>query len=225
MSRIMRMTRIKRAGLAWSVLCLIWLIYVLARVHSSAFDPNARNRVVTEVVGVWIFGLGVIAFVWFVDRGKRTEPSAVQAAIVPPAPAPSTPPAGWYTDAERPGRKRWWTGTAWGMRDDEHPSRASMDPPADAHDANGGAPQLDSEPASEVEVAAESAEPAEVAPEPAVVATAVQPVPEAEPVPAATMSSRPEPASDDQPAAHFCENCGAERRPGARFCSSCGHAH
>ena len=32
------------------------------------------------------------------------------------------PPAGWYDDSERPGHKRWWDGTAWGMRDDEHSS-------------------------------------------------------------------------------------------------------
>ena len=30
------------------------------------------------------------------------------------------PPEGWYDDSERPGHKRWWDGTAWGMRDDEH---------------------------------------------------------------------------------------------------------
>ena len=36
-------------------------------------------------------------------------------------------PAGWYDDSERPGHKRWWDGTAWGKRDDEHPS--TQEPP------------------------------------------------------------------------------------------------
>ena len=29
---------------------------------------------------------------------------------------------GGYDDSERPGHKRWWNGTAWGMTDDEHSS-------------------------------------------------------------------------------------------------------
>jgi Domain of unknown function (DUF4282)/Protein of unknown function (DUF2510) len=40
-----------------------------------------------------------------------------------PAPAPDvssvSPAAGWYEDPDRPGRKRWWEGSAWGARDDE----------------------------------------------------------------------------------------------------------
>ena len=42
--------------------------------------------------------------------------------------AAAAAPAGWYDDSERPGRKRWWDGTAWGIRDDEHSS--SQEPPA-----------------------------------------------------------------------------------------------
>lgn len=38
------------------------------------------------------------------------------------APAPSTAPPAWYDDAERPGHKRWWDGTAWGVRDDDPPA-------------------------------------------------------------------------------------------------------
>jgi len=47
-----------------------------------------------------------------------SEPAAVEAGTDQPAAAPE----GWYDDSERPGHKRWWDGTAWGMRDDEHPS-------------------------------------------------------------------------------------------------------
>jgi zinc-ribbon domain len=139
-----------------------------------------------------------------------------------PGPVASMPREGWYDDAERPGRKRWWSGTAWGMRDDDHPSRASVAPPADSEGAAQRAPQLDSEPGNEVEIAAAPAgSPLQAELEPVVVATAVQPA--SEPVPAT--SSPPELAADGAQAARFCENCGAERRPGAQFCSSCGHAH
>ena len=47
------------------------------------------------------------------------------AAVALPAPVASTTPAGWYDDLARAGHKRWWDGTAWGIRDDEHSSMVS----------------------------------------------------------------------------------------------------
>jgi zinc-ribbon domain len=153
---------------------------------------------------------------------RAAAPASASVAAAP-APVASMPREGWYDDAERPGRKRWWNGTAWGMRDDEHPSRATVAPPADA-DGSAEGPQLDAEPASEIGIAAAPARsPSAAAPEPVAVATAVKPASEA--VPTATTSSRPELTGDGRQTAGFCENCGAERRPGARFCASCGHAH
>ena len=140
-----------------------------------------------------------------------------------PDPVAATPPEGWYDDTERPGKKRWWDGTAWGKRDDEHPSRATVTPPTSAESAGQAALPPDSKPADEIEIAAAAAPSRlEVTPEPAVVATTGEPAAESE---LAATASPPEPAADGSPVARFCENCGAERRSGARFCSSCGHAH
>jgi hypothetical protein len=64
-------------------------------------------------------------------------PIAVPASLDPTAERPTaivepsaieTAPEGWYDDPDRPGGKRWWDGTTWGMRDDEHPS--SEGPPS-----------------------------------------------------------------------------------------------
>jgi hypothetical protein len=65
----------------------------------------------------------------------NTAPSAPGGTVTPATPADAFAPReattsvsaaqttpGWYDDSERPGHKRWWDGTAWGMRDDEHPS-------------------------------------------------------------------------------------------------------
>ena len=49
-------------------------------------------------------------------------PVTPETAVAPATPAAAHPPAGWYDDSQRPGHKRWWDGTDWGIRDDEHPS-------------------------------------------------------------------------------------------------------
>jgi hypothetical protein len=59
-----------------------------------------------------------------VSTGKSDEPAAA-ASAAHAAPTATLLPEGWYSDSERPGHKRWWDGTAWGIRDDEHPSTAT----------------------------------------------------------------------------------------------------
>lgn len=51
----------------------------------------------------------------------ESDPAAGAPAVAA-APEAALPPAGWYDDSERPGHKRWWDGTTWGTRDDEHSS-------------------------------------------------------------------------------------------------------
>lgn len=148
------------------------------------------------------------------------------AAAAAPAPEPvaALPPEGWYDDAERAGKKRWWTGTSWGMRDDEHPSRASVAPAAEATPVVHEAHEPAAEAPGEAELAAAPASsPTQAGLEPVAVAASVQPASEA--ASASTTSAPSEPAAVELPQARFCESCGTERRPGARFCSSCGHAH
>ena len=178
------------------------------------------------VRGMKALGLGQpVAFA----AGAHAVPLVAPAVAASPAPVTSMPPEGWYDDAERPGHTRWWDGTAWGLRDDEHPSQASLAPVAIAASAETTwaapeVPELDSEAPAEVEVVAASAgSPTQVEVEPVVVAASAQPAVEG--LTAPTASSPPEPVADEPPQPRFCESCGAERRAGARFCSSCGYAH
>lgn len=139
-----------------------------------------------------------------VARDKDDVHSSAAAAVAPAVPAASTQPEGWYDDSARAGHTRWWDGTAWGIRDDEHPSTAS------------GSPLMDAEIA-----APSTASPPKTGQEPVEPATAIGPTSEA--APAAASPSASEPASAPPPT-RFCENCGAERSPGGSFCTSCGHA-
>ena len=176
--------------LYWRILCE--LLIVVFRMNSSLTAIRANTAGLAPAL----------------PGGGTTDPGSAQveelaaaeatAIAVPAASTAALPPAGWYDDSERPGHKRWWGGTAWGMRDDEHPATAS---------AENAAPFTTSQP--------------EIGPEPADPATVVGPVTET--APAAESSPTSEPASPVAPA-RFCENCGAERTGGGSFCTNCGHA-
>lgn len=53
----------------------------------------------------------------FIQRGLGSG------SLTVPPPSASVP-AGWYDDPERPGAKRWWDGSQWGMTDTDYSSTA-----------------------------------------------------------------------------------------------------
>jgi Domain of unknown function (DUF4282)/Protein of unknown function (DUF2510) len=98
-------------GLYWRIICEF--IIVVFRMNSSlnAIRANTAGLAPALPGGGGTSdpqGAGVVG---------ATTASPVQLGSTGEAP----PPAGWYDDSERPGHKRWWDGTAWGMRDEEHP--------------------------------------------------------------------------------------------------------
>ena len=70
----------------------------------------------------WVYGFlfGWLGVIIVALRDAKisvvTIPATVHAfalAASPVVPAPSSPPAGWYSDPHTPGQVRWWDGTAW----------------------------------------------------------------------------------------------------------------
>jgi hypothetical protein len=59
------MTRITRAAIGWTVLCAIWLLVGVI-----------NGWYLRGPLLFWIFGLVVVAFIWFVTRGKGAARSS-----------------------------------------------------------------------------------------------------------------------------------------------------
>ena len=76
------MTRITKAAIAWSAVCVIWLIVGLIYAASRPwYDEVDKGRLVGQVIGTWIVGLVVIAFIWFVTAVLPQDLQSRQAPV------------------------------------------------------------------------------------------------------------------------------------------------
>jgi hypothetical protein len=104
--------------LYWRIVCE--LFYVFFRISDTLVEIKSDTTAIRPAVA----GQDEAPTATAVDPGAPTVIQApAQAELTAPAEQPAAAaPEGWYDDTERPGHKRWWDGSAWGMRDDEHPS-------------------------------------------------------------------------------------------------------
>jgi hypothetical protein len=91
----------------------------LGQIAQGISTTAASNCSATQV-GVFVLVILLLIFLGLAalfqvkhvkrQRAYRQSPVAIQ-AVVPDQ--PSTPPAGWYSDPQHPGRERLWEGTRW----------------------------------------------------------------------------------------------------------------
>jgi hypothetical protein len=95
------------------ILSLVWLMSrPKHRLCPACGEDVKKGRTTCKKCG---FNLANAASV---VASKPTLQAAVSQPVQPPT---ALPPAGWYSDPERPGGKRWWDGSVWGVRDTEYP--------------------------------------------------------------------------------------------------------
>jgi hypothetical protein len=103
--------------LYWRIVCE--LFFVFFRISDTLVSIKADTTAIAPAVA----GQGGPPAAATVDAGEPVAVTSSEHSAVGPGEQPAAAaPEGWYDDSERPGHKRWWDGTAWGMRDDEHPS-------------------------------------------------------------------------------------------------------
>jgi hypothetical protein len=95
-------------GLYWRIICEVFI--VLFRMNNTLTAIQANTAAMT--------GRGTTS----PPSPAAVEPAPVAGDAVEPTATTSSDDAaaGWYDDPDRPGRKRWWDGTTWGVRDVEH---------------------------------------------------------------------------------------------------------
>ena len=94
---------------------LFALIFWVAPIVVGQAIGGRKNR------AGWLYGffLGWLGVIAVALRDAKISVVTVRAAVpafalhASPAPTPSLPPAGWYSDPHTPGQTRWWDGTAW----------------------------------------------------------------------------------------------------------------
>lgn len=95
-------------GLYWRIVCEV--LIVIFRMNDSLRDIRASTAGILTAFG----------------DGRGATNGDADAAVASAPQVAATTPEGWYADSERPGHTRWWDGTAWGTRDDEHPSMTTQ---------------------------------------------------------------------------------------------------